>query len=76
MKLALLYFGIKAKFVKVFEYLFNMLVVCRHIIRVNEYIIKIDHNTKIQKIREYVIYKSLKDYESINKAEWYYRPLK
>ena len=76
MKLALLYFGIKAKFVKVFEYLFNMLVVCRHIIRVNEYIIKIDHNTKIQKIREYVIYKLLKDYESINKAEWYYRLLK
>ncbi len=76
MKLALLYFGIKAKFVKVFEYFFNMLVVCRHIIRVNEYIIKIDHNTKIQKIREYVIYKSLKGYKSINKAEWYYRPLK
>jgi len=75
-KLALLYFGIKAKFVKVFEYLFDMLVVYRHIIRVNEYIIKIDHNTKIQKIRKYVIHKSLKGHKSINKAEWYYRPLK
>ena len=69
MKLILLYFGIKANFVKAFEYLFNMLVVCRHIMRVNEYIIKIDHNTKIQNIREYIIYKSLKDYKGINKAE-------
>ena len=50
-----------------------MLVIFEH---VDEYIIQIDHNTDIQKIRENIIYKLLKGYRSIGKTEGYYRPLK
>jgi len=50
--------------------------VCKHIIRVNEYIIKINYNTDIQNIRENVIYKSLKGSERISKTERHYRPFK
>ena len=37
-----------------------MLVMFRYIIRVDEYIIQLDHDTDIQKIRENVIHKLLK----------------
>ena len=47
MKLALFNFGIKAGFVELFEYLFDIPVVYRHIIQVDEYIIKIDYNINI-----------------------------
>jgi len=55
--------------VKSFEYFFNILVVYRHIIKVNEYIIKIDLDTNIQKVREYTIHELLEDYNDINKTE-------
>jgi len=46
-----------------------MLAICKYIIRVDNYIIKIYHNTNIQKIGKYVIYKSLKDSGSISKTK-------
>jgi len=46
-----------------------MLIICEHIIRVDDYIIKIDYNTNIQKIGKYVIYESLKDSGSISKTK-------
>jgi len=54
-------------------YLLNMLVIFRHIIQVDEYIIQIDHNTDIQKIRKEVIHKLLKGCGSISKTERYYK---
>ena len=53
-----------------------MLVMFRHVIQVDEYIIQIDHNTDIQKVRENVIHKSLKGHRSIGKTERHYRPFK
>jgi len=47
MELTLLHFGIKTSFTEVFEYLFNILTVYRHVVRVDEYIIKVDYNTNI-----------------------------
>ena len=41
MKLVLLYF------VKAFEYFFDMLAVYKHVIRIDEYIIQIDHDIDI-----------------------------
>ena len=58
MKYTLLCFGIKASFMEVFEYLFHILAVCRHIIWVDKYIVQIDYNTDIQKIRENFILSS------------------
>ena len=55
------------------EYFFNMLAMFGHVIRVDEYIIQIDHDTDIQKIGEEVIHKLLKGYRSIGKIEKYYR---
>jgi len=46
-----------------------MLVVYGHIIKIN-------YNTNIQKIRENIIYKSLKGYRNISKTKWYYRLFK
>jgi len=57
------------------EYFFNMLMVFGHVVWVDEYIIQIDHNTDIQKIRENVIHESLKGCESIGKTKEYYRSL-
>jgi len=37
-----------------------------HVIKVDKYIIQIDYNTNIQKIREKIVYKLLKNYRSIN----------
>ena len=58
------------------EYFFNMLVIFRHVIQVDEYIIQIDYNTNIQKVREHVIYELLESCGSISKTERYYRLLK
>ena len=69
-------FSIKASFVEMLEYFFNMPVMFKYVIRVDEYIIQIDHNTDIQKDREKAIYKLLEDYRSISKTKRYYRPLK
>ena len=55
------------------EYFLNMF---EHVIWVDEYIIQIDHNTNIQKIREKVVYELLEGYESIKKTKRHYRPLK
>jgi len=53
-----------------------MPVVYGHVIRVDEYIIKINYNTNIQKIRENIVYESLKGYRNISKTKWYYRLFK
>ena len=68
-KLVLFSFGIKASFAELFEYLFDIPVVYRHIIQVNKYIIKIDCAINILKIRKYVVHKSLEDYRGISKAK-------
>ena len=46
-----------------------------HVIQIDEYIIQIDHDTNIQKVRENVIHKSLKGHRSIDKTKRHYRPL-
>ena len=38
------------------EYFFNMLMIFGHVIQVDEYIIQIDYDTDIQKVRENIIY--------------------
>jgi len=53
-----------------------MLVIFRHIIQVDEYVIQIDHDTNIQKVRENVVYESLESRRSIGKVKGYYRPFK
>ena len=58
------------------EYFFHMLVLFGHIIRVDEYIIQIDHDTDIQKVRENVVHESLEGHESIGKTKGYYRSFK
>jgi len=68
MKLTLLCFGIETSFVKAFEYFFDILVICRHVVRVDKCIIKIDHNTDIQKIREYIVHKLLEGCRDISKT--------
>jgi len=73
---ASLCFSIKTSLVEILEYFFHMPVMLRHVIRVDEYIIQIDHDTDIQKIRENVIYKSLEGHRSIGKTEEHYRPFK
>jgi len=71
-----LYFGIKTSLAETLEYFFHMLVMFRHVIQVDEYIIQIDHDTDIQKIRENVIHELLESCRSIGKTEGYYRPFK
>ena len=53
-----------------------MLVMLRHVIQVDEYIVQIDHDTDIQEIRENVVYELLKGHGSIGKTERHYRPFK
>jgi len=53
-----------------------MLVMFGHVIRVDEYIIQINHDTDIQKVRENVIHELLEDRGSIGKAKGHYRPFK
>jgi len=75
-KFVFLYCGIKTSLVEMLEYFLNMLVVFGHVIRVDKYIIQINHDTDIQKIRENIVHKLLKGYGSIGKTEEHYRPLK
>jgi len=75
-KFVFLCFGIKTSLVETLEYFFHMPVMLRHVIRVDEYIIQIDHNTDIQKIGENVVYESLESCGSIGKTERHYRPFK
>jgi len=69
-------FGIKTSLVETLEYFFYMLVMLGHVIRVDEYIIQIDHDTDIQKIRENVIHELLEGHGSIGKTKGHYRPFK
>jgi len=73
---AFLCFGIKTSLAETLEYFFYMPVMFRHVIRVDEYIIQIDHNTDIQKVRENVVHESLEGHGSIGKTEGHYRPFK
>jgi len=73
---AFLCFGIKTSLAEILEYFFYMLVMFRHVIQVDEYIIQIDHDIDIQKIRENVVHESLKSHRSISKAKGHYRPFK
>jgi len=73
---AFLCFGIKTSPVETLEYFFYMPVMLGHVSRVDKYIIQIDHDTDIQKIRENVVYESLKSHRSISKAKGHYRPFK
>ena len=41
------------------KYFFHMSVMFGHIIQVDEYIIQIDHNTDIQKVRENIVHELL-----------------
>ena len=62
MKLTFLYSGIKISLIEMLEYFFNMLVMFKHIIQVNKYIIQMDYDTDIQKVRENIIHELLEDY--------------
>jgi len=73
---AFLCFGIKASLVEMLEYFFYVPVMLGHVIQVDEYIIQIDHDTDIQKIRENVIHELLEGYGSIDKTEGHYRLFK
>jgi len=76
MEFAFLCFGIKTSLIEMLEYFFYMPVMFRHVIQVDEYIIQIDYNTDIQKVRENIIYESLEGCGSIGKAERHYRLFK
>jgi len=69
-------FGIKISLVEMLEYFFYILVILGHVIRVDEYIIQIDHNTDIQQVGENVVHELLKGCGSISKTKGYYRPFK
>jgi len=75
-KFAFLCFDIKTSLTEILEYFFYMLVMFRHVIQVDEYIIQIDHNTDIQKVKENIIHESLEDHRSISKTKRHYRPFK
>ena len=76
MKFIFLCFGIKTSLTEMLEYFFYMLVMFGHVIRVDEYIIQINHNTDIQKVRENIIHESLEGCGSIGKAEEHYKLFK
>jgi len=73
---AFLCFGTKTSLAETFEHFFYMLVMFRHIIQVDEYIIQIDHNTDIQKVRENIIHELLEGHRNIEKTKEHYRPFK
>ena len=58
------------------EYFLNIPVMFEYVIWADEYIIQIDHNIDIQKVRKDVVYESLEGYGSIGKTEGHYKPLK
>ena len=76
MEFIFLYFDIKTSLAETLEYFFYILVMFRHVIRVDDYIIQIDYNTDIQKIRENVVHELLEGHRSISKTKGYYRPFK
>jgi len=69
-------FGIKTCLAETLEHFFYMPVMFGHVIRVDKYIIQIDHDTDIQEIRKNVVYESLKGCGSIGKTKEHYRPFK
>ena len=75
-KFAFLCFGIKTSLAETLEYFFHMPVILGHVIRVDKYIIQIDHNTDIKKVRENVVHESLEGHRSIGKTEGHYRLFK
>ena len=75
-KFAFLCFGIKTSLAEMLEYFFHMLVMFGQVIRVDEYVIQIDHNIDIQKVGENVVHESLEDHGSIGKTKGHYRPFK
>ena len=76
MEFVFLCFGIKTSLVETLEYFFYMLVMIGHVIRVDEYVIQIDHDTNIQNVRENVIHELLEGHRSIGKTKEYYRTFK
>ena len=46
-----------------------MLVMFEHVIWVDEYIIQIDHDIDVQKVRENIVYELLKGCRSIGKTK-------
>jgi len=73
---AFLCFGIKISLMETLEYFFHMLVMLGHVIQVYKYIIQIDHDTDIQKVRENVVHELLEGCRSIGKTKGHYRPFK
>jgi len=73
---AFLCFGIKTSLAEMLEYFFYMPVMLRYVIQVDEYIIQIDHNTDILKVRKNIIHESLEGCRSISKTEGHYKPFK
>jgi len=73
---AFLCFGIKTSLTEMLEYFFYILVMFRHVIQVDEYVIQIDHDTDIQKVGENIVHELLESHRSIGKAKGYYRPFK
>ena len=69
-------FGIKASLAEMLEYFFYMPVMLRHVIQVDEYIIQIDNDTDIQKVRENIVHELLKGHGSIGKTKEHYKPFK
>jgi len=69
-------FGIKTSLAEMLEYFFHMPVMLGHVIRVDEYIIQIDHDTDIQKVGENVVHELLEGCGSIGKTEGHYKPFK
>jgi len=69
-------FSIKTSLAEMLEYFFYMLVMLRHVIRVDEYIIQIDNDTDIQKVRENIVHELLKGHGSIGKTKGHYKPFK
>jgi len=69
-------FSIKTSLAETLKYFFYMLVMLRHVIQVDEYIIQIDHDTDIQKVGGNVVHELLEGHRNIGKIEGYYRPFK
>jgi len=69
-------FSIKTSLAEILEYFFYIPVMLGHVTRVDKYIIQIDHDTDIQKVRENIVHELLEGHESIGKTKGYYRPFK
>jgi len=70
-------FSIKTSLAKMLEHFFYIPVIFGHVIRVDKYIIQIDHDIDIQqKVRENVIHELLEGHGSISKIKRYYKPFK